>query len=41
MATRTKDIQKKAEELITTEKSKAPAQQPLAVPADNPVAYPL
>ncbi|MED5534926.1 MAG: molybdopterin cofactor-binding domain-containing protein [Pseudomonadota bacterium] len=41
MATRNKDIQQKTEELITVEESKAPAQQPLAIPTDNPVAYPL
>jgi len=41
MATRTKDIQTDAEELVTARESRAPAQQPLSVPADKPVAFPL
>jgi len=39
MATRTKDIRTDTEELLT--EAKAPSQQPLTVPTDKPVAYPL
>lgn len=41
MATRTKDIQTDAEELVTAREVREPARQPLTVPADNPVMYPL
>ncbi len=41
MATRTKDIQTDAEELVTAREARAPARQPLTVPGDNPVTYPL
>ncbi len=39
MATRTKDIRADTEELVT--EAKAPSRQPLTVPTDKPVAYPL
>ena len=39
MATRTKDIRADTEELVTA--AKAPSRQPLTVPTDKPVAYPL
>ena len=41
MATRTKDVQTDTEELVTATESRAPAKQPLIVPADQPVAFPL
>ena len=41
MATRTKDVQTDAEELVQSTESKAPSKQPLTAPADEPVIYPL
>ncbi len=41
MATRTKDVQTDTEELVTARESRAPAKQPLTLPADEPVAFPL
>jgi len=41
MATRTKDVQTDAEELVTAKEARAPAKQPLTLPADDPVAFPL
>ena len=41
MATRNKDIQTDTDQVIKTEKAKSPSSQPLSVPTDNPVVYPL
>ena len=41
MATRTRDIRTQTEELVKPQEARAPAQQPLTVPADKPVAFPL
>lgn len=41
MATRNKDIQTNTDQVIKTEKAKSPSSQPLSVPTDNPVVYPL
>ena len=41
MATRIKDVQTNVEDLVTAREARAPSRQPLAVPADNPVMFPL
>ena len=41
MATRTRDIRTQTEDLVKPQEARAPAQQPLTVPADKPVAFPL
>ncbi len=41
MATRTKDVQTDTEELVKSTESRAPAKQPLTVPTEEPVVYPL
>ena len=41
MATRIKDVQTNVEDLVTAREARAPSRQPLVVPADNPVTFPL
>ena len=41
MATRIKDVQTHVEDLVTAREARAPSRQPLVVPADNPVTFPL
>ena len=41
MATRTRDIRTQTEDLVKPQEARAPAQQPLTVPGDKPVAFPL
>ena len=41
MATRIKDIQTNVEDLVTAREARAPSRQPLAVPVESPVTFPL
>ena len=41
MATRTKDIQTRVEDLVKTRETRAPSRRPLTVPGHHPVTFPL
>ena len=41
MATRIKDVQTNVEDLVKAREARAPSRQPLAVPIDQPVTFPL